>query len=72
MHVLTPGEFFVWRPITAKQKIPTLRPLRLCGEKSILDKTEERYVLKGSNKDSQSGHVSSSALVKLGEDHVEK
>jgi hypothetical protein len=30
--LLESKSLFVWRPLTAKQKMTSLRPLRLCGE----------------------------------------
>jgi len=34
---------FVWRYLSAKQKIYPPRPQRLCGENPILDKHDSRY-----------------------------
>jgi hypothetical protein len=31
---------FVWRPLTVKQKNPSRRPRRLCGEIPILDRND--------------------------------
>jgi len=36
-------KLFVWRYLSAKQKLLSLRPRRLCGETSILDKHAITY-----------------------------
>jgi len=36
------GSLFVWRHLSAKQKILSPRPRRLCGENVILDKYDLR------------------------------
>jgi hypothetical protein len=42
--VLKKQKLFVWRYLSAKQKLLSLRPRRLCGENSILDKHETKYM----------------------------
>jgi len=45
------GSFFVWRHLSAKQKIPSPRPWRLRGENIILDKYDFSYIMLQKGKD---------------------